>query len=296
MALIKCKECGREISNKASACPNCGNPIERGLVCNECGTTINETDEVCPNCGNPLKRGKSKFYKIIIMCIIVSSAILGTLVYVGNLPIPKKDIVEDYGGTGNAKETDSEANDTQQALEEEAKKREYESIVGTYIFNPRKDNYASVDMYNGQKWWKERKLVGHIEWREYLVVMEDNRVSLLRPSERKFVGKVSDVDNGTFVITIDSRENASIGAWTTLYRNGKDIGRLGDKGYGYPKDVVIDTKTRRIYNGMEDYKNKDISDVEYIMYDSFSSVIEQSNNTEIKRDYLSKEYEREYGM
>lgn len=28
MALIKCPECGREISNKANSCPNCGYPIE----------------------------------------------------------------------------------------------------------------------------------------------------------------------------------------------------------------------------------------------------------------------------
>ena len=28
MALIKCKECGREISDKASVCPHCGCPVE----------------------------------------------------------------------------------------------------------------------------------------------------------------------------------------------------------------------------------------------------------------------------
>jgi uncharacterized membrane protein HdeD (DUF308 family) len=27
MALIKCSECGKEISDKALACPNCGNPV-----------------------------------------------------------------------------------------------------------------------------------------------------------------------------------------------------------------------------------------------------------------------------
>ena len=29
MALIKCSECGKEISNKANTCPNCGCPIEK---------------------------------------------------------------------------------------------------------------------------------------------------------------------------------------------------------------------------------------------------------------------------
>ena len=28
MALIKCSECGREISDKASSCPNCGAPVK----------------------------------------------------------------------------------------------------------------------------------------------------------------------------------------------------------------------------------------------------------------------------
>lgn len=27
MAIIKCKECGQEISSKAENCPKCGNPI-----------------------------------------------------------------------------------------------------------------------------------------------------------------------------------------------------------------------------------------------------------------------------
>lgn len=28
MALIKCTECGKEISDRASICPNCGCPVE----------------------------------------------------------------------------------------------------------------------------------------------------------------------------------------------------------------------------------------------------------------------------
>lgn len=33
MALVKCPECGRQVSNQASACPNCGYPI-KGLSSN----------------------------------------------------------------------------------------------------------------------------------------------------------------------------------------------------------------------------------------------------------------------
>ena len=32
MALIKCTECGKDISDKAAACPNCGCPTEEILA------------------------------------------------------------------------------------------------------------------------------------------------------------------------------------------------------------------------------------------------------------------------
>lgn len=31
MALVKCPECGKEISSKAAACPNCGNPMPKQM-------------------------------------------------------------------------------------------------------------------------------------------------------------------------------------------------------------------------------------------------------------------------
>lgn len=32
MALIKCSECGKEVSENAASCPNCGNPISNKQV------------------------------------------------------------------------------------------------------------------------------------------------------------------------------------------------------------------------------------------------------------------------
>ena len=32
MALIKCNECGREVSDKAQSCPSCGAPIENNMT------------------------------------------------------------------------------------------------------------------------------------------------------------------------------------------------------------------------------------------------------------------------
>lgn len=44
MALINCPECGKEISDKALACPNCGNPINQ--------QTQQEEYLGCPRCGS----------------------------------------------------------------------------------------------------------------------------------------------------------------------------------------------------------------------------------------------------
>lgn len=55
MALIKCKECGEEISSNAKVCPHCGYKNEVS-VCPECGKEVNESDANCPACGYPLHK------------------------------------------------------------------------------------------------------------------------------------------------------------------------------------------------------------------------------------------------
>jgi len=57
MSLIKCVECGKEISDKASNCIHCGCPIitEEKLFCKECGNELNINDRVCNRCGCPIK-------------------------------------------------------------------------------------------------------------------------------------------------------------------------------------------------------------------------------------------------
>ena len=56
MALIRCEECGRMISDRAKSCPKCGCPVTKGKpksVCPECGMIVSEDDTKCPNCGCP---------------------------------------------------------------------------------------------------------------------------------------------------------------------------------------------------------------------------------------------------
>ena len=71
MALIKCSECGHEVSDKASACPNCGCPIEKGLICNECGNSVSPSDKSCPKCGNPIKSKNGFNWKKPILFLVI---------------------------------------------------------------------------------------------------------------------------------------------------------------------------------------------------------------------------------
>lgn len=69
MALIKCPECGKEVSDKADACIHCGCPIKKNAqselvreinfqppisVCQRCRKKISTHMETCPHCGNDI--------------------------------------------------------------------------------------------------------------------------------------------------------------------------------------------------------------------------------------------------
>ena len=66
MALIKCKECGAEMSDKAKACPKCKAPNEElKIECPECGEKVKADSKVCPECGYNLLKEKIKGKNII---------------------------------------------------------------------------------------------------------------------------------------------------------------------------------------------------------------------------------------
>lgn len=72
MALIQCKNCGREISDKAAKCPGCGAiiipdpPLKTAKQndttprCRECGLELPVGVDFCPNCGCPAKKQRVK--------------------------------------------------------------------------------------------------------------------------------------------------------------------------------------------------------------------------------------------
>lgn len=65
MAMIKCPECGQEISDKAKKCIHCGKILaedteKQGNKCMECGKIIPEDSDSCPYCGCPVEKTTSQ--------------------------------------------------------------------------------------------------------------------------------------------------------------------------------------------------------------------------------------------
>lgn len=55
MALINCRECGKQISDEAINCVHCGCPVkkEEKPHCIECGKELENNENVCLSCGCP---------------------------------------------------------------------------------------------------------------------------------------------------------------------------------------------------------------------------------------------------
>ena len=63
MAMIKCSECGKQMSDKAKTCPHCGceNNV---IVCPECGEIITDIKvKFCPKCGVKIQNNMNKFFE-----------------------------------------------------------------------------------------------------------------------------------------------------------------------------------------------------------------------------------------
>lgn len=73
MALINCPECGKEVSDKATTCPNCGTPLKK-KYCQHCGERIDSECVVCPKCGKQVGRIGGENDNIIINNNVNSSS------------------------------------------------------------------------------------------------------------------------------------------------------------------------------------------------------------------------------
>lgn len=57
MALIKCSDCGREVSSSADKCPNCGRPMFTGIRCPNCQSTDVKKISAASKAGSALMWG-----------------------------------------------------------------------------------------------------------------------------------------------------------------------------------------------------------------------------------------------
>lgn len=61
MAMIKCPECGNQLSTKAAACVRCGLPVSEIFICPECGmAAFKDNITYCPECGYILDKKEDK--------------------------------------------------------------------------------------------------------------------------------------------------------------------------------------------------------------------------------------------
>lgn len=109
MALVKCPNCEKEISDKALVCPGCGLKFDERIInpvlCEECGEVVSENRDVCSKCGCPVTKNqtdvsvpqkveltsvnlpinkkfnkKHKFFIVAILAVLFLSFIIGFIV------------------------------------------------------------------------------------------------------------------------------------------------------------------------------------------------------------------------
>lgn len=86
--LIRCPECGKEISSKAKRCVHCGKnltkkPVEKEkYICKECGNEIESPKKICPKCGCPIEKEKRRLSSATkkILLIMASAFVIVVII------------------------------------------------------------------------------------------------------------------------------------------------------------------------------------------------------------------------
>lgn len=80
MAIIKCSNCGQDISGLAKKCVHCGQKITGKVLCPECKEEINEDLKQCPKCGYKFHNTVNKKVIGIIAVAVVLAVVVGIFI------------------------------------------------------------------------------------------------------------------------------------------------------------------------------------------------------------------------
>lgn len=82
MSLIKCSECGKEISDKATTCPNCGAPIES--MNNSIESSVSPIPEEPKKSKKERKKGSCLKTILIVFGVLIVLSVIGNIIGGGN--------------------------------------------------------------------------------------------------------------------------------------------------------------------------------------------------------------------
>lgn len=101
--MVKCSNCGLDVSDDLENCPNCGNNLTKSQIkaedeknsvksCKNCGATLNDDNSFCPSCGEKVEG--DEFLKCKNCGSELSENTLFCSVCGTKVDIPKKEIIK----------------------------------------------------------------------------------------------------------------------------------------------------------------------------------------------------------
>ena len=297
MALIKCIECGHEVSDKASACPNCGCPIKKIPVCEECGLQIPNDVDACPNCGCPtqlkansqtgiVKENKNNKILVWLLTAIVLCLICGGGYYFYNQIIRgnnekhetqiDNDSILANGNSSNRKGVEnSHSVESASSSQAEIDVKSHVAVSSNFQQNEIQRTERTSDKVSQKIDFKGvyRFDYTYDDRQPYIEVLEDGRCVFVDISGGKtYLGDVSPISPTAFCIKGKITEFQMA---VNLYVNGKPNGHTstgwenGKRDVHYyrwhPHNLVFDIAEGKLYTNTSTYRNRDIEDASYTL-------------------------------
>lgn len=141
MALIKCSDCGHEVSSNATTCPNCGAPITPDAL------NTNNINESGANNSNPHKSNKTTKIVLVAVAVLAVILILNFVYTMGNAS--RDDYSTSYSSSSTVADTvvdDEPTTTTTETVSTSANYRTAESsdpnnpYVGVWKFTDKNNN------------------------------------------------------------------------------------------------------------------------------------------------------------